>query len=125
MSNPRSPTVAPVPAATDQGRRSLRWAWVSVALIPVAFVAAMFIGEGLLSLQGYESGSEKLPPIGAALLASLPALLVMIAPDLSAIWCGLLARRHGLRNGIFPAVIGIVAAAFAVITAILPRLLGV
>lgn len=125
MSNPGAPTATPVPAAPDQGRRSLHRAWISVAVIPVAFVAAMFIGEGLLSMQGYESYGAELPPIGVVMLASLPAMLVMIAPDLFAIWFGFQARRHGTRNGIFPAAIGIILATFAVLTNILPLLLRV
>jgi hypothetical protein len=56
----------------------LRKAWIAVALLPVAFVVAMFVGEGLISALGYDSGESV--PVGPALLASIPALLVLIAP---------------------------------------------
>jgi hypothetical protein len=37
--------------------RDLRRAWVAVALLPVALVLAMVVGEGLISVLGYQSGS--------------------------------------------------------------------
>jgi hypothetical protein len=69
-------------------------AWVSVVAIPLAFVAAILVGEGLLSIQGYDSGGEESPPIGATLLSAIPAIVIMIAPAISAISFGLLARRQ-------------------------------
>lgn len=114
----------PGQGATDKGMRSLRIAWISVAVTPIAVVVAMVLGEGLLSLRGYESGGEVLPPIGAALLAGIPAVSVMIAPALSAVWFGFRARRQGLRGGTVPAVIGIVLAAYSLLANLLPRLLG-
>ena len=110
--------------ASTTGRRSLRWAWISVALIPVAFVVGMFVGEGLLAVQGFESGSAELPPVGATLLAAIPALLILIAPAVFAIVLGYRARRHGVGSGVTPAVIGIVAVAYVIIANSLPRILG-
>jgi hypothetical protein len=115
---------APEAQDTDRARRLLRRAWWSLLLVPVAFVAAVVLGEWLLSLQGHGSGGEETVPLGAALAAGLPAVLILLAPAGSAIWCGLRARREGLRAGIYPAVIGIVYAAFAVLTNTLPLLLG-
>ena len=53
-SMPRSPATGSTGGADLEGRRLLQFAWISVALTPVAFVAAMVIGEGLLTLQGYD-----------------------------------------------------------------------
>jgi hypothetical protein len=103
MSMQRSPATDNAAGAARRGRRALRLAWVSVALIPVGFVAAMFIGEGLLSAQGFESEAEEFPPLGVTLRAAVPAGLVMIAPALAAVVFGFRAaqprRRHGRRSG--------------------------
>lgn len=102
----------------------MRAAWISVAVIPVAFVAAMVLGEGLLSLQGYDPGSEEPAPSQAVLLAGIPALLVMVAPTIPAILFGVRANRQGVAGGRIPAVIGAVVAAGAVLTNTLPLLLA-
>jgi hypothetical protein len=99
-------------------------AWVSVVAIPLAFVAAMFVGEGLLSMQGYESGGEEFPPIHATLLSAVPAIVIMIAPAISAIWSGFRARRQGVRSGLIPAVVGVAAATITILTNTLPRIVG-
>ena len=44
--------------APRNGRRLRQFAWIAIALIPVAFIAAMFIGEGLISLQGFRVASS-------------------------------------------------------------------
>jgi hypothetical protein len=72
----------------------LRKAWIAVALLPVAFVVAMFVGEGLISALGYDSGESV--PVGPALLASIPALLVLIAPGVAAVFYG--NRAHPRRR---------------------------
>ena len=84
----------------------------------------MFIGEGLISLQGFESGTDEFPPLGVTLLAAIPAGLVMIAPAVAAVVLGFAARRHGAAPGIIPAVIGIVVVAYGILANSLPRLLG-
>jgi hypothetical protein len=61
-----------------------------------AFIAAMFIGEGLISSQGFETGTEDFPPLGAALMAAIPAGLVMIAPAVTAIVFG--GKRSSTRS---------------------------
>ena len=118
-------SVSPVTAdASASGRRLLRLAWISVALIPVAFVVGIFVGEGLLAVQGFESGSAEWPPVGATLLPAIPALLILIAPAVFAIVLGYRARRHGAGSGVVPAVIGVVAVAYVIIANSLPRILG-
>jgi hypothetical protein len=72
MSVQKSPATVSARGAPATGKRLLRFAWISVALIPVAFVAAMLIGEGLISLQGNESGADQFPPFGVTLLAAIP-----------------------------------------------------
>jgi hypothetical protein len=54
--------------STGSADRDLRRSWVAVALVPVAFVLAMLVGEGLLSAQGYDPATPAIP-VGAILLA--------------------------------------------------------
>ena len=120
-SRSRVPAAAPDSGRSLPGRRLLRWAWIAVAAIPAAFVAGMIIGEGLLTLQGYDGG-DSLPP-GVIVSAAGPALLLILAPELAAAVLGFRARGRGEASGIIPAVIGIAAAAFTIITNTLPLLL--
>jgi hypothetical protein len=75
-------------------------------------------------MQGYESGSSEPVPLGDALKAGIPALLVLIAPAISAILFGFRARRRGASNGVIPAVIGIVVGGFSVLTNTLGLIFG-
>jgi hypothetical protein len=100
----------------------LRFAWISVAAIPVAFVAAMLLGEYLLMVQGYES-SQTHVPLGVVLRAGVPAILVLIAPPVAAVWFGLRSRRLGSAAGLTPALIGAVVAGATVLLNGLPLLL--
>ena len=95
-------------------KRHLRAAWISVVLIPVAFALSMVAGEALLTAFGY--GVEDTIPLGVVAAAAGPALLILFAPAVAAVWYGFKARREGASNGIYPAVIGIVLGAFSIIT---------
>ena len=93
---------------TVQARRNIRWvraAWVSVALVPVGVVLSFFVGEGLLTAQGYES-SDSAIPVGVVLLAALPAVLVMLLPCLAAFGFGWRVRHEDPRGRV-PAVVGL------------------
>src|SRR5687768_12028417 len=90
------------------GRRDVRRAWVSLALLPAALVLAMLLGEWLLSLQGFDGVTGEGPPLAAVLRAGGPAVLVLIAPGVAAFCFGLRARRHGEPAGLTPAIIGAV-----------------
>ncbi len=125
MPTPTGSTSTPVPAAPFAGRRSLHLAWAFVALVPVAFIAAVVLGDWVFSLQGYDSGGAvQAAPLQVVLLAGIPAVLVMIAPGIAAGWLGFRARRLGIPSGIVPAIIGVAAAAFGVLTNTLPLLLS-
>lgn len=88
-------TQAPV---DPQARRVLRWGWWLYALLPVAFVPASLLGGWLLSLQGYD-GTEPDLPTSAALLAGLPAVLVLVSPMVASAWCGRRAETLGDPRG--------------------------
>jgi len=84
----------------------------------------MFIGDGLLTMQGYGSDSAESVPVGATLMAGIPAVLVIIAPAITAMLFGFRARRRGASKGLIPAVIGIVVGANSVLMNTLVLILG-
>jgi hypothetical protein len=88
------------------GEGDLRAAWAGVALLPVAFVLAMLTGDALLSAQGYDSGGSGAVPLRAALLAGVPALLILVAPALLAVAYGYRGYRAGREAARVPAWIG-------------------
>lgn len=94
--------------------RHRRVAWVFVALTVPAFIAAMFLGEGLLTAAGYSP--EETVPLGVALRAGGPAVVLIVAPTLGAVWYGLRARREGSPTGWVPALVGAVIAAAVVVS---------
>jgi hypothetical protein len=117
---------APTPVGVVGSRRacrSLRLAWISVAILPLAFVGAMFLGDWLLMLQGYQPAGSEIPPL-VALSAGIPAVLVLIAPTIPAIGFGLRARRLGIPAGVIPALVGLVVAAISILLNALPLALG-
>ena len=98
--------------------RDLRNAWIAVALIPVAFAAAIVLGEVVIGALGYPAGG-KTPPAGLRAAVGVPATLLLIAPGVIAGIYGLRARRAGEPRGLLPGVIGIVAAALFLLQSIL------
>jgi uncharacterized membrane protein len=109
---------------SEHADRDLRRAWVAVALLPVALVLAMVVGEGLISALGYESGGEQPVPVGPALLAGVPALLILTAPGVAAVHYGHRAHRAGRKDATVPAWIGGVVAVVAVAQNLLAFLVG-
>lgn len=97
---------SPVGANSDHGRSTnLTRAWIAVALIPVAFILAFVIGEGLYALLGYqpEDGTE---PLWVALVAGVPAIAVFLVPCVAAVIYGNRGRLEGYRAALVPLVIG-------------------
>lgn len=82
-----------------------RRAWAAAAFIPVAFVVAMVLGEGLLSWQGYESGDDNIP-FGVVAFAGGCALLVLETPCVAAFVLGRRAVAAGDPDGKAPAWVG-------------------
>ena len=89
--------------ANDSANRAYRRAWWSLALYPVAFVAAFVIGEGLYSVFTGDQGSAAWWEI---LLAATPAILVFAIPGILAWTWGCRAVRLGRRDGNLPAFVG-------------------
>jgi hypothetical protein len=111
-------TVGHVSPTGTQGARpgslDLMKAWIATATIPVAFVLAFAVGEGLYALLGYKP-EDAAEPLWAALLAGVPAILVFELPCLLAVVHGNLARARGLRSGWFPLLLGGIAGAWMLV----------
>jgi hypothetical protein len=111
------------PGVSARGNLDARWAWICLVFVPPAFLAGMLIGEGLISLQGFDPAGVPVPPSGPVLLAAIPGVLVIVAPAVVALVFGLRANRAGVRRGLVPAVIGIVVVGYVVITNVLSWIL--
>jgi hypothetical protein len=83
--------------------RDVRWAWGCVVLIVAGGILAQFVGYGIALLLGYDVPEGADPPLGAALLISLPALAIAVVP-------GIAALRFGVRGGIGGRFSGYIAA---------------
>ena len=86
--------------------RDVRRAWWSFALFVPSLVAAFITGEALLAAQGH-SGDQS-PPVGTALMAGLPAILVFALPTLLVWYFGHQAERHGHPGGRTPVIVAVV-----------------
>lgn len=87
-----------------------RRAWWSLALYPVALVAAFAIGEGLITLLTDDVGD---PTFWQVLVAGIPALIVFVGPGILAVTQGRKAMRLGRADGKAPAIVGaLIAIAF-------------
>jgi len=86
-----------------------------LALLPLGFVGAFLVGEGLLSLTGYGSEGAD-PPVWAVTVAAVPALVVFAAPAVLTVHFGRQAMRLGRSDARAPVVVALtVAGGFAVI----------
>ena len=56
-------------------------AWIALALTPVGLALGMVIGEGIYSMQGYDTSTTD-APLSVKALASIPALIVIMLPPL-------------------------------------------
>lgn len=98
-------------AREPTGRDPHPWlprAWVSVASVPVFFVIAFAVGEGIYALMGYKPENAD-APVWADGVASALILAVVLIPSVAAVYFGRRAMKTGDRRGVYPAVIGAVA----------------
>lgn len=102
-------TATPSKGTHSTGGRStdLTRAWIAVALIPVAFVLAFAVGEGLYALLGYKP-EEAAEPLWVALLAGVPAIALFLVPCAAAVWYGSRARADGRHAALLPMLVGAV-----------------
>lgn len=100
--------IPPVGARSSGGRSTnLTRSWIGVALIPVAFVLAFAVGEGLYALLGYKP-EDATEPLWVALVAGVPAIVLFLVPCTAAVWYGNKARAEGHRAALLPLAVGAV-----------------
>ena len=85
-----------------------RQAWIVLALTLVSFVLGTFVGEGIFSLLGYETGDDA--PVLPTLLSAVPAVLVVVSAPIAAWWLGRAAVAAGDPSGRTPMLLGLVIA---------------
>jgi hypothetical protein len=101
-------------------------AWIAVATIPIGFVVSMVVGEGIISMLGYEPDDED-PPAGALALAGGAGIAVFLVPCVAAWVLGRRAQASGEPQGNAPALVGaMVGAAFVALNlvGVVGRILG-
>lgn len=109
--------------AAPVGSPWVRTGWVVLALLPVAIVAAMVLGEWLLAAQGHDSGETDLP-LGVTLRAGLPALMLLVLPPSVAAWCGQRARQRGDSRGTALVAVGLLLVIGLVVLNLAPLLVS-
>ena len=94
---------APEAPTRPHGQVSYRWAWLSLLLYPLTFVAAFVVGEGLLTMVAED---ETNPALWEVLVSATPALMVFVIPGVLSVVLGRRAIRLGEPQGKVPAVVG-------------------
>lgn len=96
----------------------VRKAWLSMVLVPFAFIGAFLVGEGLITLLGYPGGDVTVPPFWAVALASIPAMVLFAVPAVTATFFARRAAAAGDSRGWVPAwVLIAVTGGFVVLNA--------
>ena len=95
---------------TDSRQVPRTWvfrSWISVALIPVFFFAALMAGYFLYSVFGYAPENMD-APAWLELIVGVIALALFLVPCAGAVFYGWIANRAHDRRGLAPLVIGAV-----------------
>lgn len=95
--------------------RDQRWAWAFVVFIVAGAILGQLIGYGIASMLGYAGADAPTPPVGAALVISIPALLISSAPGSAAAYFGIRAGMGGKVMGYLAATVGVLSIAFWVV----------
>lgn len=98
--------------------RDVRWAWGFVVLIVAGGILAQFIGYGIAVLLGYDVPESATPSLGAALVISIPAMLVGMAPAAAALYFGVRAGRGRRYSGYVAAAIGALTVVYWLVTTV-------
>lgn len=109
--------LAPSPSRGRAGEgAALARAWTSVGLIPVAFLVAFAVGQGLYALLGYKP-EDAVVPLWVGLVANVPGILLFLLPCAAAVRYGSRARSEGRPAGVLPAALGAVLGIWMVVLA--------
>lgn len=88
-----------------RARSSFIRAWVSIALVPVFFLAAFAVATGIYALSGYDPSAGATPPFWVNLFVGLVSAAILLTVCAAGVLYGLRAAKEGLRAGLVPAVI--------------------
>ncbi len=105
--------------ALETTTHSLRWAWVTMGLALIAMIPAMLVAEGLIVVMGFDVTHQEPLPLWAGALLSVLVLVLELTPSALAVMFGLRARREGREIGLVPAIVGGLAGAYYLITAVI------
>lgn len=109
---------------TTAERVAYRRAWLSLLLFPLALVAAFVVGEGLVTLYGYELDADDMVPLWVALAAGGPALLVFAVPAAVTWWYVVRAGHEDVHRVRLPAYLASVLAAMFVLANLASYVVG-
>ncbi len=105
----------PNPATTPDPGRDQRWAWAFAVFIVAGAIVGQVVGYGISAALGYAGADADTPPLWAALVITIPALAISIAPGLAALYFGVRAGRQGRFSGYLAATIGALSVVFWVV----------
>jgi hypothetical protein len=111
MQQSQRPAPGPAEASLWLGR-----AWGAIALVPVFFLIAFAVGEGLYSAFGYDSGGSA--PVWVELIVLVAVVAVCLVSCAAAVYAGRRAIRAGNRSGRIPEYVGLIAGAGWIILAL-------
>ena len=100
--------------ATDPARDQ-RWAWAFVVFIVAGAILGQLVGYLMAGLLGYAGADAPTPPVWAAIVISVPALLVSISPGVAALYFGIRAGLAGKFMGYVAAALGALSVVFWVV----------
>lgn len=98
-----------------------RRAWTSVALVPLFFVLAFPVGQGIYALLGYQPENAD-APVWVVLVASVLIVSVVLVPCAAAVYAGRRAVKAGDRGGLLPAAVGALAGVAVIGLAVVPEI---
>lgn len=122
MVNTTDTTGSSSDASIGQGSRTqtpLARAWISIALVPVFYIAAFLAAGGIYVLTGYDPSAGAVPPPWAHLAAAVPSLAILLIPCIAGVVYGRRAARAGVRAGLVPAAIAALLGVGAVLLVVL------
>lgn len=93
------------PIQTSPAGVGLSRAWIAVALIPVFFILAFAVGQGLYTVMGYLPENAGIP-LWVDLVATIPTVAVFLVPCVAAVLYGRRVNSLGDRRGRVPLCIG-------------------
>ena len=109
------------------GAAWVRRAWVAVALIPLFFLFAFALAQGLYTLMGYLPENDD-APLWVDMVCAVPSVAIFLVPCMAAVVYGSRGNRVGDRRGLGALVVGLLAglgfAVMSIVTIVASTLSG-